>query len=223
MKKRINPSSVGSNAKKALQELMFFPSERQDSPVDAIISPAPESTPAKENHAREPRARESRTGEPRIRESISSELYPSETRKPAKSNSILTADLEIKGNISAQGNLEIHGTVYGDVCSTGKLVICGSITGNVEAEELIVTRGTIKAQTITVSQTCTLEEGTHVEGDITCQNISVNAQLKGNLSASQGCSLLSSCVIQGNLTTENFHVQSGAVLNGMVAISASKV
>lgn len=97
------------------------------------------------------------------------------TKMPADKNafSVIGSDVEIIGNIKAQGDLHIDGTVRGDI-SCKSLVIgeTGHVHGAIEAEEAKVSgraEGSVAAGRLTITATA------ETNGDISYDRISIEA------------------------------------------------
>lgn len=94
--------------------------------------------------------------------------------------SIISADLEVQGNLIASGDIQIDGTVHGDVRS-GSLTVGekATINGEVVADDLVVRGrivGSIRGRRVQLCSTC------HVEGDILHEALAVEtgAFFEGN-------------------------------------------
>lgn len=94
-------------------------------------------------------------------------------RRPARSAgpTIVTADVVIEGKLITSGELQIDGTMHGDIRASSVVVDTkGSIRGEVVAEEIIV-RGRIIGPLHAIH--IHIFAGAHVEGDITHETISI--------------------------------------------------
>ncbi|MCF6214687.1 MAG: polymer-forming cytoskeletal protein [Emcibacter sp.] len=112
------------------------------------------------------------------------------TTRPANSApSIIGSDVSIKGNVTTLGEIQLDGTIEGDVRSASLTIgEHGSVQGTVTAEEVIVkgaVTGQIKARNIR------LEKTAKVKGDLFHETLSVEA----------------GAFIEGNLTHKNNAVQ----------------
>lgn len=93
--------------------------------------------------------------------------------KPARRSgpSIITEDVVLEGNLITSGELQINGTLHGDVRASGVVVDAhGSIHGEVVAEEVVV-RGRIIGPIHAIH--VHIHAGAHVEGDISHETISI--------------------------------------------------
>ncbi len=112
------------------------------------------------------------------------------TTRPANSApSIIGSDVSIKGDLTTLGEIQLDGTIEGDVRSASLTVgEHGCVQGTVTAEEVIVkgaVTGQIKARNIR------LEKTAKVKGDLFHETLSVEA----------------GAFIEGNLTHKNNAVQ----------------
>lgn len=111
---------------------------------------------------------------------IATEIGSSPAPKGPVAPSLLSADLTITGNLQSAGDMQIDGTVEGDIRST-KLTISNTavVRGSVEAEQVVIAghvTGQIKARHVTLNKTArvvadviqerlTIEPGAFFEGN----------------------------------------------------------
>ncbi len=106
--------------------------------------------------------------------------------------SLISPDLTVSGNLSTQGDLQIDGTVEGDIqCQSLTIGANAKVIGQISALEVLIRGsliGNIQAQTVTLTKTA------QVSGDIKHQTIAIEsgARLDGRVSNSQNRSLASS-------------------------------
>lgn len=113
--------------------------------------------------------------------------------KPKPSPSLLSNDLTIKGNVSTSGDIQIEGTIEGDV--RAHLLTVGesaTIRGEVVADDVVVNgrvvgrvRGlkvrltsTAKVEGDIVHKTIAIESGAHFEGSVQRQDDPLNSSGK---------------------------------------------
>ncbi len=93
------------------------------------------------------------------------------TPPPAPSPSILSADMRVVGDISSQGEIQVDGTIEGDV--RAKSVLIGEsadIKGEILAEQVQIhgrVNGLIKSRAVHLARTA------HVVGDILHESMSI--------------------------------------------------
>ncbi|MFZ3033947.1 MAG: polymer-forming cytoskeletal protein [Parvibaculum sp.] len=94
--------------------------------------------------------------------------------------SIISSDLVVHGNLVATGDIQIDGTVEGDIRSQSLTIgEKASVNGEVVAEDIVIRGrviGTIRGRRVQLSSTC------HVEGDILHEALAVEtgAFFEGN-------------------------------------------
>ncbi len=94
--------------------------------------------------------------------------------------SIISADLKIVGNMQSNGDIQVDGTVEGDIRSQSLTIgEKASITGEIVADDIVIRGrviGTIRGRRVQLSSTC------HVEGDILHEALAVEtgAFFEGN-------------------------------------------
>ncbi|MEL6323711.1 MAG: polymer-forming cytoskeletal protein [Pseudomonadota bacterium] len=103
--------------------------------------------------------------------------------KPATRSapSIISSDMVIKGSVNSRGEMQIDGTIEGDVAASSLTIgQSGSIKGEVMAETVTV-RGKIVGSIR--SRKVELETGSRVEGDIVHASLSIqsNAVFEGQV------------------------------------------
>ncbi|WP_137390540.1 bactofilin family protein [Rhodoligotrophos defluvii] len=99
--------------------------------------------------------------------------------------SIITADVVIEGKLITSGELQVDGTIHGDVRAANVVIDNhGSIHGEVVAEEIVV-RGRIIGPLHALN--IHIFAGAHVEGDITHETISIEngAFVEGSIRRSE--------------------------------------
>lgn len=93
-----------------------------------------------------------------------------------KTPSLIGTDVKIVGNVSTTGELQLDGTVEGDLrCGSVTMGDTGKVIGSVVADKVIVrggVKGEIKARSVR------LESSARVEGDIVHESLSVEAGAK---------------------------------------------
>ena len=96
--------------------------------------------------------------------------------------SIISSDVVIKGNVSTSGEIQLDGTIEGDVKSKAMTIgENGTVKGKVNVDEVII-RGTVKGSI--KGRNIRLEKTGKVTGDICHQTLSIEAGafMEGNIS-----------------------------------------
>ncbi len=94
-------------------------------------------------------------------------------RQPSGVPSIISADLTIEGNLVSHGDLQVDGTVKGDISSrTLTLGESGQVEGAIEAETVRIcgeVEGEVKAATVVLTKTA------KVRGDVVHDSLAIEA------------------------------------------------
>lgn len=106
---------------------------------------------------------------------------PASTPKPKPPASVLSNDLTITGNIKTSGDIQVEGTIDGDIrahlCTVGETA---TVTGEIVADDIVVNghvigrvRGlkvrltsTAKVEGDIIHKTIAIESGAHFEGSV---------------------------------------------------------
>jgi cytoskeletal protein CcmA (bactofilin family) len=130
---------------------------------------------------------------------------------------VITADMVIKGTISASANISVFGSIQGDVTSEGDILVKGRVEGNVIARCMTVQEGSIVGD-IAASGTVVVAENSSVEGNIKAERIEVNGRIKGNLDSSAKIALRPLSDVEGNVTAAELAMGEGAQLKGTMNV-----
>ncbi len=91
-------------------------------------------------------------------------------------NSIISADMKIRGKINASGNLILLGTVTGDIkCNSLSIEDSGVLKGNIEAE-IVSIAGKFDGQVL--ADVVSIKSSGHVSGEVNYENISIEEGAK---------------------------------------------
>ena len=97
-------------------------------------------------------------------------------REGGDSPSIISTGVVIKGDLSSGGDIQLDGTLEGDVrCAALTIGESGRVKGTIHADSLVV-RGTIDGTVF--SNTVRLDKSAQVTGDLTQRSIAIEAGAK---------------------------------------------
>jgi cytoskeletal protein CcmA (bactofilin family) len=130
----------------------------------------------------------------------SGEFAPTSTPKPKPPASMLSSDLTIKGNIKTSGDIQIEGTIEGDI--RAHLLTVGegaTVKGEVVADDVVVNgrvvgrvRGlkvrltsTARVEGDIIHKTIAIESGAHFEGSVQRNEDPLNNQSQGQQRTAQ--------------------------------------
>lgn len=143
---------------------------------------------------------------------------------PAKENevTVISKGTVINGSISAEGSLDIMGTVTGDIDCLGKLSIAGKVTGNISASEVYVNTERLEGSIICEGNV-KVALGTVVIGDITSAFAMIAGAVKGEIDINGPVIIDSTAIIKGNIKAKSVQINNGAVIEGFCSLSYANV
>ena len=128
---------------------------------------------------------------------------------------VISGSTTVEGNISSDGHLVISGNVEGNIVTKGNLVLDGNVTGDITCESLLL-EATVVNSNISVTANIIIREGTTINGNIYCKNITVSGAVNGNINASGAILLKKSASVKGDLCGSSIGMETGAKLSGKV-------
>ncbi|MDR1027856.1 MAG: polymer-forming cytoskeletal protein [Clostridiales Family XIII bacterium] len=131
------------------------------------------------------------------------------------SNSHISEDTEIIGDINSKGNIEIRGKVLGDVATQGNIIVEGGIFGNVSGQNIGLYTCRIKGD-VQATVDVMGDSGTVVLGNVNANNIVMDGKCKGVVSADNMLVIRGNSYLIGDITARSFVVDDGAVINGSI-------
>jgi cytoskeletal protein CcmA (bactofilin family) len=133
----------------------------------------------------------------------------------ALTNSHISEDTEIIGDINSRGNIEIRGKVMGDVATQGNIIVEGGIFGNVSGQNIGLYTCRVKGD-IQAAVDVMGDSGTVVLGNINANNIVMDGKCKGVVTADNMLVIRGNSYLIGDITARSFVVDDGAVINGSI-------
>ena len=117
--------------------------------------------------------------------------------------SIISSDVVIKGNVSTSGEIQLDGTVEGDLKSNSVTVgEHGMVKGKISADDVIV-KGTVKGSI--TGRNIRIEKSAKITGDLCHQTLSIEAgaHIEGNLSHQERAATPSSTSTENRVNSIN--------------------
>ncbi len=139
---------------------------------------------------------------------------------PEEAKTVIGKGVVITGSISAQGDMEVRGTIKGDLKTTGSLVLSGKIAGDVGVENLNVLEGAIQGD-VMARGTANIGKDTVILGDVTAGNLNLNGKVKGNIAAREMADLSGTSIIDGNVSAASVAIDPGTKLRGQISLTSA--
>lgn len=124
---------------------------------------------------------------------------------------------EVKGSLTSRANIKIAGSVKGDVTSDASIMISGTVQGDVTGDYVSIQNGRVSGN-VTSRTLVLISEKSEVEGDIICDRLNLNGDVKGNVQAQSAAAIGNIAVIHGNLASQYLSIQEGAIVDGLIRV-----
>ena len=135
---------------------------------------------------------------------------------------VISRGTTIVGDIKSDSDIEMLGTVTGNISTVGNVKINGKQVGDVQGSgvDLIscMVRGNLSA-----SDTVSIDSESVLVGDIKCGSLTVDGKLKGNVHVMGNVNCQNNAVILGDISSTTISVSSGAKLCGKIEISDGSI
>ena len=136
------------------------------------------------------------------------------TKTATDETSIITAGMVIAGDVSSEGNMEVIGTINGDIDILGKLNVTGYITGNSKAAEIYAEGAKINGEVVSEGAV-KIGSSSVVIGNITASSAVIAGAVKGDIDVKGPVILDASAIVMGNIKSKSVQINIGAVIEGM--------
>lgn len=127
----------------------------------------------------------------------------------------------IIGEINAEGDVELLGSVKGKVCSKGDIKANGKIIGDLIGKDIELKACAVQGNIISNGMV-TVDGDSVVIGDVKSENICLDGKIKGNVVAEKEAKFQPKAILAGNVTTASIAMSQGAKIQGAVNIPLSE-
>ncbi len=127
---------------------------------------------------------------------------------------IITSKMSIVGDVTSSGNMNLIGTVTGNIEILGKLKVTGSITGNSTAAEIYADSAQINGE-VRSSGSVKIGQSSVVIGNIFAASAVIAGAVKGDIDVQGPVILDASAIVMGNIKSKSVQINNGAVIEGM--------
>ena len=125
----------------------------------------------------------------------------------------ITAKTKITGDIETEGDIDLIGSVNGNISCQGKLIVGGTIVGEVKAGELYANQAKIEGP-ITVTDSVKIGIGSVIIGKITGMSAVIAGAVNGDIDIQGPVIVDSTAVIVGNIKSRSVQINNGAIIEG---------
>ena len=132
--------------------------------------------------------------------------------------SILAEDFSIEGTIRAKGDVELCGTLKGDLITEGDIHVKGKVTGNLNGKNIELLAGNVFGN-ISAQKDIHLDHQSLVIGNISADNVEAGGRIKGDLKIKSKTRLVSGVMLVGNVKTDAISLEEGARISGSIEMN----
>ena len=123
----------------------------------------------------------------------------------------------LHGNIETEDDLEIHGTIEGDIICNRHLTITGQIKGNIQCDTIDIDAAVIKGDIRCISN-LKISAHSSIEGNIEAGELLSGGHIKGDIHASGGATFSEQAAVSGNIRAKDIEIRRGAIIQGNIQI-----
>ncbi|QOX65462.1 polymer-forming cytoskeletal protein [Anoxybacterium hadale] len=121
------------------------------------------------------------------------------------------------GEINAEGDVELLGSVKGKVASHGDIRANGKVIGDLIGKDIELIACAVQGNII-ASGSVTVDENSVVIGDVKGENFCLDGRIKGNVNVGNEAKFQPKAILAGNVTTTSIAMSQGAKIQGEVNI-----
>ena len=126
----------------------------------------------------------------------------------------ITSGMDITGDITSAGSVDLMGSVKGNITISGKLNILGSIEGDSKASEIYAENAKIMGE-VNSSGSVKVGQSTVIIGNIFATSAVIAGAVKGDIDVKGPVVLDTSAIVMGNIKSKSVQINNGAVIEGI--------
>lgn len=127
----------------------------------------------------------------------------------------------IIGEINADGDVELLGSVKGKIASQGDIKANGKVIGDLIGRNIELISCAVQGN-IVASGAVTVDGDSIVVGDVKGENFCLDGKIKGNVTIEKEAKFQPKAILAGNVTTASIAMSQGAKIQGEVNIPLSE-
>ena len=127
----------------------------------------------------------------------------------------------IIGEINADGDVELFGSVKGKIASQGDIRANGKVIGDLIGRDIELVACAVQGNII-ASGMVTVDGDSVVVGDVKGENFCLDGKIKGNVTVEKEAKFQPKAILAGNVTTASIAMCQGAKIQGEVNIPLSE-
>jgi len=149
-----------------------------------------------------------------VKEMLMTEAPAQQHKQVLDETAVITMGMEVNGDITTQGSLDLVGRMVGNVTALGKLSITGTIKGNSKAAEIYAEGAQVNGD-VHSDGAVKVGQSTVIIGNITATSAVIAGAVKGDIDVRGPVILDGSAIVMGNIKSKYVQINNGAVIEGM--------
>lgn len=129
----------------------------------------------------------------------------------------ITKGTVITGDLNAECNVKMMGTLNGNLKTEHEAIIHGKIVGNLTSKTALLNTCAIKGN-LQVDESLNVADQSAIIGEVKCKSLIMGGKLKGNIICEEFVQLLSSAIVIGDITAGGIAMDKGAHVAGKIDI-----
>ena len=167
-----------------------------------------------------PQIQESQQPQEPIEEAGTEEPMESNDQNPVSAMTTIMKGSVIIGEIHAEEDLELQGSVKGKITAKGKIRAMGKVVGDLTGHDVELSGCQIQGN-IVARGTLTVDNESMVIGDVTCKEFCLGGKIKGNVTTENEAKFLPTAILSGNVKAASIAMSQGAKIKGEINIPLS--
>ncbi|MGN0160345.1 MAG: polymer-forming cytoskeletal protein [Lachnospiraceae bacterium] len=132
---------------------------------------------------------------------------------PLDETALITKGLTVRGDLIAEGSMNVLGTVEGNIQCRGKLVVSGAVYGNAQAGEIFANNARVTGDLI-CDGSVKIGQGTVIVGNVAATSAVIAGAVKGDIDVHGPVIVDSTAIVMGDIKSESVQINIGAAIEG---------
>lgn len=141
---------------------------------------------------------------------------PERTYTDSEETTVISKNIVISGGtVTGFANVQVDGSIQGDIRITKDVSVTGKIVGDIECNNAVMAGSAVQGSVNSKGQ-LRMDRDSVLLGDVNTQYLDMNGRIKGTVDVSGKAEFKSDSVVIGDITASTITVLDGAVIKGFV-------
>lgn len=128
---------------------------------------------------------------------------------------VISKNTVIDGNVRSLANMQVDGSVKGNVETTRDIDMTGKVVGDIKCNNATMNSAAMQGN-MTIKGKMRMDRDTILIGDLTSQYADVNGRIRGKLEIAGKAELKRDAIVFGDINASTIAVTDGAIIQGYV-------